>query len=178
MNNIAKVVSMCGATLGQYILTVEQSPVDLGYSDKVTANLLRPSSPFYRYSIKPIRVESTRQEESANGITVVTFNDNKKLRLRVMTTDDIGKVIPAPNTKTVREAVERQKHDENDVTIFTDYIALTREITALNNETRQMMSAFIKELTTQMMVIEESNEAEKNACKAAMKELGITDINL
>lgn len=177
MNNIISVVSKCGATLGQYILTVEQSPVDLGYSEKVTANRLRPSSPFYRYSIKPIRVTNTHFDESANGISVVTFNGNEKLRLRVMSTDDINKVIPAPSTSSVREAIERQKND-GDITIFTDYIALTREVTALNNETRQLMSAFVKELTTQMCTIEEINEAEKMACKSAMKELGINDINL
>lgn len=177
MNNIAAVVSRCGATLGQYILTVKQSPVDLGYSDKVTGNLLRPSSPFYRYSIEPIKVTAAVQEESANGITVVTFNGNEKLRLKIMTTDDINKVIPIPSTKTVREAIERQKSDGG-ITIFTDYISLTREVTSLNNETRQLMGAFIKELTTQMMTIEEANEAEKAGCKAAMKELGINDINL
>lgn len=177
MNSIMTTVSKCGAQLGQYILTVKQTPIDLLYTEKVATDRLRPSRPFYRYSIEPIRVIRTEWIESPNDITVIKFNDDDKLRLRVMGTDDFGKLIPAPTTTTIREAISKQK-ENNEPVIFVDYPALVREITALNNESRMMMDSFVKELMTQMATIESANEAEKTSCRAAMKELGITDLNL
>ena len=171
--NVIEIAGACGATLLKYILVVERNPVDAGYTKKKQEGALIPSQPFYRYSIKPIRVNAIAVRESSNEVPSVIFNKEEDgLRLPLANVETLEAVIPKPSTDTVRKAIAEFESTGKRV-IFTDYIGLWREVNALNEETKVMMDTFINEQMKLSSSLEDSNQMELAACKAAMKECGI-----
>lgn len=164
--------SQCGAILGKWILTVERNSVDPDFSKKVTEGILRTSQPLYLYSIKPIFVEQTKIVESANGVKSVEFNDNPKLRLPLAGIDDITAIIPKATSDAVRKAIIKSEAN-GETTIFVDYPNLVKEVTALNTESRAILSAFISEQMKFVKTFEDANMAEILACKQKMADEGI-----
>lgn len=178
MNRTIINAAMCGATLGKKILVVERNHADLHYSDAVKNNSLRLSRPIYLYSIKPIDVEKVALVTTANNEIKVEFNDDPKYRLDVANVDDINKIIPKPTAESVRKAVEKYEHSgKEDVTIFTDYVELVKQVTALNIEERKTLEIFLNNQMKICGMLSEANENEKTACKIAMKDLGV-DVNI
>lgn len=174
VKNEVILASQCGATLGKYILTVEKNPVDLKYTEKVSSGVLRTSSPIYLYSIKPTRVESIRLVESANGVQSVEFNGDAELRLPLANVSDIDAIIPKPSAKSVKDALNKS----GEKVIFTDYVKLTKEIVALNTESRLALEAFINEQMKFISTFTSANLAEQEACKKAMMDEGMDVSNL
>lgn len=178
MNNVRINAATCGATLGKKILIVERNPVDPGYSDAKKNGLLHLSRPIYLYSIKPIEVISVSLITTMNNETQVEFNGNPQLRLAIANIDDISKVIPIPSSTTVKAAIERyERSNKEEVTIFTDYEKLLREVIALNVDEKKILNNFITQQLKFCGTLAEANEVETTACKVALKEFGI-DLNL
>lgn len=164
--------SQCGAVLGKFILVVERNPVDPDYSRKVTENRLRTSSPIYLYSIKPILVNQTKIVETANNGKFVEYNEDPTLRIPLITSEEINKLIPKPSAETVRAAIAKFETTKQK-TIFIDYPSLTKEIAALNAESEAILTAFTNELMKCVKTLRDATAAEISACKSAMEDEGI-----
>lgn len=178
MNHMRINAAQCGATLGKKILVVERNPVDPGYSDAVKNDLLRLSRAIHLYSIKPIEVTSVEIITTMNNESKVEFNHNPQLRLDIANIDDINKVIPTPSAATVKAAIEKyERSNREDITIFTDYEKLLREVIALNLDEKKTLQNFLNQQMKFCGTLAEANETEIAACKVAMKEFGI-DINI
>lgn len=171
--NTIEIASQCGTTLLKYILVVERNPVDAGYTKKKIDGILIPSQPFYRYSIKPIRVTGVSVVESANETPFIVFNKPEDgLRLPLANIDTLEALIPKPSTESVRRAIAKYETDKERI-VFTDYMSLWREVDSLNKETLSMMNNFINEQMQLATSLSESNDLELSACKNAMKECGV-----
>lgn len=178
MNHVRINAATCGATLGKKILIVERNPVDPNYSEDRKNGKLCLSRPIYLYSIKPIEVTNVALITNMNNETQVEFNGNPQLRLSIANIDDINKVIPVPSAATVRSAIERfERSNHEEVTIFTDYEKLLREVIALNVDEKKTLNNFISQQMKFCGTLAEANETETAACKVALKEFGI-DLNL
>lgn len=175
MDKSVILASQCGATLGKFILVIKKNSVDPGYSRKVQNNELRLSQQINLYSIEPIKVKVAREVESAEGTKFVEYNDDPKLRLQISGIDDISTIIPKPNAESVKNAVLKFEAT-GEMTIFIDYPALTKEVVALNTESKSKLATFINEQVKFLKTFESANEAEISACKNAMAAEGI-DIN-
>lgn len=175
MDKSVILASQCGATLGKFVLIIEKSSVDPNYSRKVQNNELRTSQQINLYSIKPIKVKVAREVETAEGSRFVEYNDDPKLRLQISGINDITEIIPKPNVENVKNAILRyESTGEN--TIFIDYPALTKEVVALNKESKAKLTAFINEQMRFIKTFETANDTEIAACKTAMAAEGI-DMN-
>lgn len=172
MDKSVILASQCGATLGKYILIIEKNSVDPNYSRKVQNNELRTSQQINLYSIKPIKVKIASEVESAEGTKFVEFNGDAKLRLPISGINDITEIIPKPNVENVKNAISRyEATGEN--TIFVNYPELTKEIVALNLESRNKLMTFVNEQLRFIKTFETANETEISACKTAMAAEGI-----
>ena len=167
MDKSVILASQCGASLGKYILTIEKNSVDPNYSRKVQNNELRTSQQINLYSIKPIKVKMAQEVESAEGTKFVEYNGDSKLRLQISGINDIADIIPKPNAESVKNAITRFE------SIFIDYPQLTKEIVALNMESRAKLTAFVNEQMRFIKTFETANETEIAACKTAMAAEGI-----
>lgn len=172
MDKTVILASQCGASLGKYILTIEKNSVDPNYSRKVQNNELRTSQQINLYSIKPIKVKMAQEVESAEGTKFVEYNGDSKLRLQISGINDIVDIIPKPNAESVKNAITRFE-STGEITIFIDYPQLTKEIVALNMESRAKLTAFVNEQMRFIKTFETANETEIAACKTAMAAEGI-----
>lgn len=164
--------SQCGASLGKYVLVVDRNPVDPDYSRKVTENKLRPSQPIYLYSIRPIQVKNAQIVETTNGGKFVEYNNDATLRIPLISGDTIDKVIPKPSADSVRMAINKFETTKQK-TIFIDYINLVKEVTALNNESNAILTAFVSEQMKFVKTLNDANATEIAACKSAMEDEGV-----
>lgn len=172
MKNEIILASKCGAVLGKYILTVERNPVDPDYSRKVTDGKLRTSEPIYLYAIKPIQVEKVEMVVSANNVKSVQYNGDPNLRLPLAGIDDITAIIPKPTTDAVRKAISKLQ-STGEQTIFVDYVQLTKEVNALNTESKAILTQFINEQMKFINTFDKVNEVQIANCKLAMADEGI-----
>lgn len=172
MKTEVNIASQCGATLGKFILVVERNNVDPNYSNKVTNNLVRPSLPFFLYSINPIQVTSVAIVETANNTKRIQFNNDPKLRLPLAGIDDFSAVIPKVNSTTVKDAIKKEELT-GEKTIFIDWPSLTKEIEALNTEQQSALSAFVTEQMKFVGTYKDANTKEILACKNAMNSIGV-----
>lgn len=173
MKTEVNIASQCGATLGKFILVVERNNVDPNYSNKVTNNLVRPSLPFFLYSINPIQVTSVAIVETANNTKRIQFNNDPKLRLPLAGIDDFSAVIPKVNSTTVKDAIKKEELT-GEKTIFIDWPALTKEIEALNTEQQSALSSFVTEQMKFVGTYKNANTKEILACKNAMNSIGVS----
>lgn len=173
MKTEVNIASQCGATLGKFILVVERNNVDPNYSNKVTNNLVRPSLPFFLYSINPIQVTSVAIVETANNTKRIQFNNDPKLRLPLAGIDDFSAVIPKVNSATVKDAIKKEELT-GEKTIFIDWPVLTKEIEALNTEQQSALSAFVTEQMKFVGTYKDANTKEILACKNAMNSIGVS----
>lgn len=178
MNHVRINAAQCGSTLGKKILIVERNPVDPGYSDAKKNGMLCLSRPIYLYSIRPIEVTSVELVTTVNNEPKVEFNHNPQLRLDVANIEDITKIIPIPTAATVKMAIEKyERSNKEELTIFTDYEKLLREVIALNNDEKKTLNTFISQQMKFCGTLAEANETEIAACKVSLKEFGI-DVNI
>lgn len=170
--------AFCGAVLGKKICTVKRDPVDLDYNDKKKNDILRLSRPIYKYAIESHDITSVRLITTANNEKKVEFNENPKLRLSIANIEDINQIVPVPSAKTVSQAISKfERSNGEELTIFFDMEKLTREVIALNIDSKKELEAFINEQMKYLGTLTQANEVEAAACRASMKELGI-DVNI
>ena len=178
MNFIRVNAAQCDTTSGNKSLTIERNPVDPDYSDAKKNGLLCLSRPIYLYSIRPIDVTSVEIINTVNNDQRIEFNHDPRLRLDIANIEDISKVIPVPSAATVKAAIEKfERSNREDITIFTDYEKLLREVIALNLDEKRTLNDFLARQMKFCGTLATANETEIAACKVALKEIGI-DVNI
>ena len=103
---------------------------------------------------------------------MVEYNNDATLRIPLIWGDTIDKVIPKPSADSVRTAINKFETTKQK-TIFIDYINLVKEVTALNNESNAILTAFVSEQMKFVKTLNDANATEIAACKSAMEDEGV-----
>jgi hypothetical protein len=133
---------------------------------------LRTSYPIYLYSIEPVKVTKAEIVETANSGRFVQYNGDASLRIPLISNEEFKTLIPAPNAESVRNAINKYEQTKQK-TIFIDYVALVKEVAALNAESEAILSNFVNELMQQMKTLKVATNTEIAACKSAMEDEGV-----
>jgi hypothetical protein len=172
---ILQTIQKYGGNLGNCLYTPERRGCDPNYNQrKKEGGSLYLNYPIPVYYIATVIIVGTRIViNDSNGDSYVEIEDHngkKNLRLPIMNLKDNGSPFGPVNSETVKKAIDAFEHNKQDRVLFTDYDALYREVTALNNANATKVNKFIEYLGKYYVgTLNKANEIEAAAFESAKK---------